>query len=166
MDTSFSESANRFTTVDAFIFLDNPLPAEYLEVNNNFNDNYPASVFTDAAKLTYLNLRDSFTFTVGFDNAASGCAETLPEYIYLGVRCGNPDTAEGSWDDMAEPCAFRLRYVVVPQHLTDGDIIGPLPVAQADVHTYSVAVGTVLLRIEPTPSTHPSNSELYVSLRW
>ena len=41
----------------------------------------------------------------------------------------------------AQPCRFTVRYVLVPQHLMHGDVLGPLPIAPLTTHGYSVDVG-------------------------
>ena len=42
----------------------------------------------------------------------------------------------------ADPCSFTVRHApLLPQRLLDGDRLGPLPIAPATHHTYSVQVG-------------------------
>ena len=113
-------------------------PCVSSQVNNNIGAQYPNSIFTDASLITTLSLKDSLTYTIGFDSTTSNCAESLPQYMYLALRCGNPTQNSGSWAVLDTPCSFRVRYVLVPQHLSGGDILGPLPVAQSGFHTYSV----------------------------
>ena len=59
----------------------------------------------------------------------------------LSLSGGNPALSLNSWSNQDEPCRFRLRYILVPQHLVDADVIGPIPIASGSYHTYWVDVG-------------------------
>ena len=146
LDTQYNADAQRFTTVDAFLHLSPTLPARWGEVHYAANaQEYPRSVFTDASTYVELFQRDSFTYTLGLDDTSTTCAAPLPDgALYLAVRCGAPNGRQNGgqhYGNQDEPCRFRVRYMLVPQHLSDGDALGPLPLAPGDAHTYSVPVG-------------------------
>ena len=46
---------------------------------------------------------------MGFDEHSATCAASLPDAIYLAVRCGNPLPSAGSWAQQDKPCAFTVR---------------------------------------------------------
>ena len=144
LDTAYEETYERYTTVDAFIHLSETLPTNWFET---FEPPYPQVRFTpgeppDTSRFIDFPLRDSFTYTIGYDDLRPNCNnESIPRYFYMGVRCGNPVPSAGSWSRQDTPCRFRVRYVLIPQHLTGGDVLGPLPIEPLTTHAYSVLVG-------------------------
>ena len=144
-DTAYNALYDRFTTVDAFLHLDDNLPNNWERV---FEVGYPAGAFTpgdppDTSRFVDFPKTDSFTYTIGYDetNPITCTNRSMPRYFYMGVRCGNPVPNEGSWARQDTPCQFRVRYVMIPQYLTNGDVLGPLPMAPSTTHAYSVLVG-------------------------
>ena len=153
LDTEYNIDAERFTTIDAFLHLSPTLPDDWYQVHKQLNDGteYPRSVFRDlrtvaqGGTFVQLNQRDSFTYTLGFDDTKPGCTAPLPsDALYLAVRCGRPFGREQNnqhYGNENDPCRFRVRYMLVPMALAHGDVLGPLPIAQSTYHTYSVLVG-------------------------
>ena len=157
LDTQYDAAVERFTTVDAFVHTSETLPENWYNVHRGTELNqghaaYPAIVWTpglppngvpDTSNYVEFSQRDSFTYTMGYDDAhGATCNKKMPSEIYLAVRCGNPNAgALGSWARQAQPCRFTVRYVLVPQHLMHGDVLGPLPIAPLTTHGYSVDVG-------------------------
>ena len=139
LDTDYSQDQDRFTTVDAFLHLAPERPSTWYEVHHI--DGFPAGVFKDTSARVDFAQQDSFTYTAGFAEGGATCSAVLPEKLYLGVRCGNPEGSKGSWNFQRLPCTFRVRYVLLPQLLVDGDAVGPVPIMMGSYHSYSVAVG-------------------------
>lgn len=150
LDTAYDETYERFTTVDAFIHLSETLPKAANGMPNwftTYEPQYPQVRFTpgdppDTSKYITFDQRDSFTYTIGYDELRPSCRnESMPSYFYMAVRCGSPFTALGSWNRQDTPCRFRVRYVLIPQQLGGGDVLGPLPMQPLTTHAYSVMVG-------------------------
>ena len=145
LDTTYDATYERYTTVDAFLHLASWLPNNWYTVHS---PPYPQAVFTpgeppDTTRYVGFDQVDSFTYTIGYDELAASCqSETMPTHFYMGVRCGNPTTSQGSWVRQDTPCSFRVRYVLIPQHLEGGDVLGPLPIAPSTTHAFSVLVGS------------------------
>ncbi len=65
-DTDWDSDADRFTTVDAFIY-EAGLPSAWFEVHRKGEKDYPQSIFSADKYRTEYNLVDSFTHVIGFD---------------------------------------------------------------------------------------------------
>ena len=132
----------RFTTVDAYVY-EPPAtgsqapPASWFRVRSI---NFPGDAW-DMSRMRRFEQRDSFTLTLGANATLPECQRRLPDYLYVLVRCGNPDASAGSWSNFDEPCRFTLRYELLPTILADGSAVGPAAIEPGASHFYRVMVG-------------------------
>ena len=102
LDTDYKSDQMRFTSVDVLEITRGALPDGWSEVHSL---DYPKDVF-GLNQITYspdgkpiawagdrarwLLRQDSYIYTSGYDDEGEGCRGAQKEFVYIAVRCGNP----------------------------------------------------------------------------